>query len=155
MNAHEHFMKMALALAQKGAGFVSPNPMVGAVLVHDNQIIGEGFHAKCGEAHAEVNCIQSVAKEDEHLIPTSILYVTLEPCSHTGKTPPCSDFIIQKQIPTVVVACKDSSSKVNGKGIEKLLANGIEVVFGICEKEALELNARFFTFHNQQRPIFC
>jgi diaminohydroxyphosphoribosylaminopyrimidine deaminase / 5-amino-6-(5-phosphoribosylamino)uracil reductase len=145
-------MHRCLQLAKLGAGCVAPNPMVGAVLVHDNKIIGEGYHEKYGEAHAEVNCINSVADAFKHLVSESTLYVSLEPCSHFGKTPPCTDLVINNKIPNVVIGCRDSFEAVNGSGIQKLKDAGINVVTGILEKEALELNKRFFTFHREQRP---
>lgn len=145
-------MDRCLALAKLGMGSVAPNPMVGAVLVHQNKIIGEGYHQKYGEAHAEVNCIQSVKTSDQALIASSTLYVSLEPCAHLGKTPPCADLIIKHKIPKVVIGCQDSFAQVNGKGIEKLKAVGIEVITGVLEKGCLELNKRFFTFHAQKRP---
>ncbi len=135
-----------------GAGYTAPNPMVGAVLVYKDRIIGEGFHQQYGGPHAEVNCINSVAEVDLPLIAKSVLYVSLEPCAHFGKTPPCTDLIIEKKIPTVVIACRDSYEQVNGRGIEKLQTAGINVIAGILEKEALELNKRFFTFHKYHRP---
>jgi len=149
---HQQYMFRCLELARNGAGFVSPNPMVGSVLVHESRIIGEGWHKVYGGPHAEVNCIQSVAKEDQHLISNATLYVSLEPCAHFGKTPPCSQLIIKKKIPKVVIACRDPFEAVNGKGIEQLQQAGIEVVTGILEKEAIALNARFFCFHQQKRP---
>jgi diaminohydroxyphosphoribosylaminopyrimidine deaminase / 5-amino-6-(5-phosphoribosylamino)uracil reductase len=152
MMNHQFFMQKCFTLAFRGAGFVSPNPMVGAILVHDTRIIGEGFHEKYGEAHAEVNCISSVRQEDKHLISGAILYVSLEPCSHFGKTPPCVNFIIQHEIKKVVVACHDTSSKVNGKGIVFLRSHGVEVIVGILEKEALEVNKRFFISQQKKRP---
>lgn len=145
-------MQRCLQLARLGAGYVAPNPMVGSVLVHEDRIIGEGYHRQYGQAHAEVNCISSVREEDIPLIERSTLYVSLEPCAHFGKTPPCADLIIRKKIPRVVVGCRDPFVEVNGKGIEKLLAAGIEVMVGICEKECLELNKIFFTFHLEHRP---
>ncbi|MBI3882924.1 MAG: bifunctional diaminohydroxyphosphoribosylaminopyrimidine deaminase/5-amino-6-(5-phosphoribosylamino)uracil reductase RibD [Sphingobacteriales bacterium] len=145
-------MQRCLELAKLGAGSVAPNPMVGAVLVYEDRIIGEGYHQQYGQAHAEVNCINSVKKEDKELISKSTIYVSLEPCAHYGKTPPCVNLIIEKQIPHVVVACRDSYKEVNGKGIEILKATGVNVVLGILEKEAIELNKRFFTFHREQRP---
>ena len=145
-------MQRCIDLAALGAGNTAPNPMVGAVLVHNDRIIGEGYHRQYGFAHAEVNCIGSVKKEDEHLLPQSTIYVSLEPCAHWGKTPPCADLIIQKNIPHVVVGCRDPFEKVNGKGIEKLKAAGIEVTAGILENECKKLNKRFFTFHTKQRP---
>ncbi len=145
-------MERCLELALLGAGAVAPNPMVGAVLVHHYRIIGEGWHKKFGEAHAEVNCIASVKEEDRAFIAQSVLYVSLEPCSHFGKTPPCTDLVIRNKIPTVVIGCRDPFKEVNGRGIEKLKAAGIEVVPGVMEKECKELNKRFFTFHTRQRP---
>lgn len=146
MNTHEEYINRCLQIAQNGLGAVSPNPLVGAVLVYDNTIIGEGYHEKYGEAHAEVNCINSV--KDKSLIPFSTLYVSLEPCSHFGKTPPCANFIIEHKINKVVIATQDFSSKVNGTGIQLLKENGIEVIEHILEKKAIELNKRFF--HSQQ-----
>lgn len=149
---HQQYMFRCLELARLGAGFVSPNPMVGAVLVYQNRIIGEGWHKKYGGPHAEVNCIHAVDPSDEHLIPDSTLYVSLEPCAHFGKTPPCSQLIIDKKIPKVIIACRDPFAAVNGKGIEQLQKAGIEVITGVLEHEAIELNRRFFKFHQQQRP---
>ncbi len=145
-------MYRCFELAQKGAGYTAPNPMVGAVLVFDNKIIGEGYHAAYGQAHAEVNCINNVPAEKKVCISKSTLYVSLEPCTHFGKTPPCTDLIIAHKIPRVVTGCKDSFAAVNGKGIEKLQAAGIEVITGVLEHEATALNKRFFTFNNKQRP---
>jgi diaminohydroxyphosphoribosylaminopyrimidine deaminase / 5-amino-6-(5-phosphoribosylamino)uracil reductase len=144
-------MYRCLQLAKLGTN-VMPNPMVGAVLVHNDKIIGEGYHMKYGEAHAEVNCINSVNKRDNSLIQKSILYVSLEPCAHYGKTPPCTDLIIQNQIPKVVIGCKDIYKEVHGKGIEKLQNAGVEVVTGTLEKKCIDLNKRFFTFHGKNRP---
>ena len=149
---HQEYMFRCLELARHGAGFVSPNPMVGAVLVYQNRIIGEGWHQMYGGPHAEVNCIRSVSQADEHLIPNSTLYVSLEPCAHFGKTPPCSHLIIEKKIHRVVVACSDPFEAVNGKGIQLLEQAGIEVMTGVLEKEAMDLNNRFFCFHQQNRP---
>lgn len=126
--------------------------MVGAVLVYEDKIIGEGYHEKYGEAHAEVNCINAVRKEDRPFITKSTLYVSLEPCAHYGKTPPCADLIIQNKIPEVVIGCRDPFEEVDGKGIEKLKAAGIKVTTHILEKECRELNKRFFTFHTEKRP---
>ena len=148
----EHYMSRCLQLAQLGAGYVAPNPMAGAVLVHENRIIGEGYHQQYGKAHAEVNCINSVKDEDKHLIPRSTLYVSLEPCSHFGKTPPCSDLIIQQKIPKVVIGCRDPFKEVDGKGIEKLKAAGLEVIVGVLEPKCKELNKRFLVFNTQHRP---
>jgi diaminohydroxyphosphoribosylaminopyrimidine deaminase/5-amino-6-(5-phosphoribosylamino)uracil reductase len=126
--------------------------MVGAVLVYGDRIIGEGYHQQYGKAHAEPNCIVSVKGNDQHLIERSTLYVSLEPCAHFGKTPPCADLIIEKKIPRVVIGCRDPFIQVNGKGIEKLKAADVEVESGVLEKECKELNKRFFTFHTQHRP---
>lgn len=147
-------MQRCLQIAELGAGHVAPNPMAGAVLVYDDRIIGEGYHQRYGGPHAEVNCIASVKDEEKELISHSSLYVSLEPCSHFGKTPPCADLIIEKKIPEVVIGCRDPFKEVNGKGIEKLKAAGIEVglASGEMEKECKELNKRFFTFHTQHRP---
>ena len=145
-------MQRCLELAQLAAGHTAPNPMVGAVLVHAGRIIGEGYHELYGQAHAEVNCIRSVKEEDRALIPESTIYVSLEPCAHHGKTPPCADLIIASRIPRVVVGCRDPFPQVNGKGIEKLMAAGIAVELGVMEKECVELNRRFFTFNTLHRP---
>ena len=145
-------MHRCLQLAKLGAGHVAPNPMVGAVLVYQNTIIGEGYHQQYGQAHAEVNCINSVSEAHKLLIEKSTLYVSLEPCAHYGKTPPCADLIIKKNIPNVVIACWDIYTEVDGKGIQKLQNAGINVITGILEKEALELNKRFFTFLTKKRP---
>jgi len=126
--------------------------MVGSVLVYEDRIIGEGYHRLYGQAHAEVNCINSVAEKDKHLVDKATLYVSLEPCAHFGKTPPCSDLIIAKNIPQVVVGCRDPFEQVNGKGIEKLRAAGIQVVLPVMEQACKQLNKRFFTFHTRQRP---
>ena len=148
----EQYMQRCLQLAKLGAGNVAPNPMVGAVLVHENRIIGEGYHQQYGRAHAEVNCINNVRREDEHLIEQSTIYVSLEPCAHWGKTPPCTDLIIHKKIPRVVVGCRDPFAAVNGKGIEKLKAAGVDVMGNVLEEECKKMNHRFFTFHTEQRP---
>lgn len=145
-------MNRCIELAQLGLGHVAPNPMVGAVLVHENTIIGEGYHKKYGEAHAEVNTLKSVKEADKHLISKSTLYVSLEPCSHFGKTPPCTDLIIKNKIPKVVIGCSDPFEKVAGRGIARLREAGVEVVTGILEKQCSELNKRFFTFHQKKRP---
>jgi diaminohydroxyphosphoribosylaminopyrimidine deaminase / 5-amino-6-(5-phosphoribosylamino)uracil reductase len=146
------YMQRCLELAARGAGYTAPNPMVGAVLVHENRIIGEGWHKQYGEAHAEVNCIASVKEHDTHLISQSTLYVSLEPCAHMGKTPPCADLIIRYKIPVVIIGCRDPFKEVNGKGIEKLEAAGVKVITGVLEKESRELNKRFFTFYTKHRP---
>ena len=145
-------MRRCLELAQSGCGNVAPNPMVGAVLVFNDRVIGEGYHQKYGEAHAEVNCIDSVAESDKKLIPSSTLYVSLEPCAHFGKTPPCADLIIQHKIPRVIIGCRDPFKEVNGKGIEKLKAAGVRTETGILEEECKKLNKRFFSFHTKHRP---
>lgn len=144
------FMKRCIELASKAIGYTSPNPMVGSVIVYDGDIIGEGYHEKYGEAHAEVNAINSV--KDKSLLPKSTLYVNLEPCAHFGKTPPCSNLIIEHKIPKVVIGCVDTFSEVAGKGIQKMKDAGIEVVVGVLESESRELNKRFFTFHEKKRP---
>lgn len=148
----ETYMRQALNLAAGGAGFVAPNPMVGAVLVAQGRIIGQGYHRVFGSDHAEVDCINSVAEDDKHLIPESDMFVTLEPCSHFGKTPPCADRIVKEKIPRVWIACKDDFALVNGQGIQKLKDAGVDVMLGILEKEAIELNRRFFCFHQHKRP---
>ena len=145
-------MQRCLQLAKLGAGTVAPNPMVGAVLVYNNQIIGEGYHQQYGQAHAEVNCINSVKQSDKAFIKNSTLYVSLEPCAHFGKTPPCVDLIITSRIPTVVIGCRDSFEQVNGKGIKKLQHAGITVITGVLQQRALDVNKHFFTFHNKKRP---
>jgi diaminohydroxyphosphoribosylaminopyrimidine deaminase / 5-amino-6-(5-phosphoribosylamino)uracil reductase len=145
-------MQRCLELASLGGGHVAPNPMVGSVLVYEDRIIGEGYHLLYGKAHAEVNCISSVKPEDEHLIKAATIYVSLEPCAHHGKTPPCADLIIARNIPRVVVGCRDPFPQVNGRGIEKLLAAGIEVTVGVLEQECIALNKRFFHFHTRHRP---
>ena len=150
MNIDKTYMQRALELADKGRLFVSPNPMVGCVIVHQNAIIGEGYHTAYGQPHAEVNAIASV--KNKELLKESTLYVTLEPCSHFGKTPPCADLIIEHKIPHVVVATLDPNPKVQGQGIEKLKKAGCKVETGMLEQEAIELNKRFFCFHQQKRP---
>lgn len=145
-------MLRCLQLAKLGSGNVMPNPMVGALLVYNETIIGEGYHQKYGEAHAEVNCINSVSENDRVLIPQSTMYVSLEPCAHFGKTPPCADLIIQKKIPRVVIGCRDIYKDVSGKGIQKLQNAGVQVITGVLKEECTNLNKRFFTFYNKQRP---
>ncbi|MGB1040977.1 MAG: bifunctional diaminohydroxyphosphoribosylaminopyrimidine deaminase/5-amino-6-(5-phosphoribosylamino)uracil reductase RibD [Flavobacteriales bacterium] len=152
MNSHEYYMTRCLELASKGLPGAMPNPSVGAVLVYKDKIIGEGFTSPYGGSHGEVNCINSVSKENQDHISKSTLYVSLEPCSHFGKTPPCADLIIKNKIPTVVIGCVDTFSEVAGKGIERLKNNGITVLTGVLEKECRELNKRFFTFHEKKRP---
>lgn len=146
----EIFMNRALSLAKKGIKRVAPNPMVGAVIVHDGKIIGEGYHQAFGEPHAEVNAINSV--QDQTAFPFSTIYVTLEPCAHFGKTPPCADLIIKKGFKKVVIATIDPSEKVGGKGIERIQEAGIEVEVGILKDEAAKLNKRFFSLHAKKRP---
>lgn len=152
MSHHEAYMQRCFQLALLGTGQVAPNPMVGAVLVYKSKIIGEGFHQRFGEAHAEVRCIENVSDADQHLIKESTLYVSLEPCSHFGKTPPCTDLIIKHEIKNVVIACTDPFKEVNGNGINILKDAGIKVTTDVLKKEAVHLNKRFFTFHNSQRP---
>lgn len=137
-------------MAKNGLGTTYPNPLVGCVIVFENTIIGEGWHKKSGEAHAEVIAIESV--QNKELLSSSTLYVSLEPCSHFGKTPPCADLILKYKIPNVVIGTIDPNSKVAGKGIQKLKDSGVNVTFGILEKEGNELNKRFFTFHRKSRP---
>lgn len=148
---HELYMQRCLELAKNGLGTTYPNPMVGCVIIYENKIIGEGWHQKAGEPHAEVNAIHSV--KDKTVLSKATLYVSLEPCSHFGKTPPCSDLIIHYNIPNVIIGTVDPNSKVAGKGIEKLQKAGIQVELGILENECRELNKRFFTFHLKKRPF--
>lgn len=150
---HEMYMQRCLMLARLGAGRVAPNPMVGAVLVHEGIIIGEGYHQKWGEAHAEVACVASVKRENKHLIPEATMYVSLEPCSHWGKTPPCADLILKEGIKKVVVGSTDPFSLVAGKGIEKLKSGGVEVTVGVLEEDCKRVNKHFFTFNNLHRPF--
>lgn len=146
----EKYMRRCIQLAQNGISGASPNPMVGAVIVHNNRIIGEGYHCKCGGPHAEVNAIRSVKHPE--LLPESTIYVSLEPCAHYGKTPPCADLIIEKRIPRVVIGCRDLFAKVNGLGIKKLQDAGCEVVVGVLEDECKALNSHFFCYHANKRP---
>jgi diaminohydroxyphosphoribosylaminopyrimidine deaminase/5-amino-6-(5-phosphoribosylamino)uracil reductase len=150
MSSHTTYIQRTLQLARKGEGFTHPNPMVGAVIVHNDKIIGEGYHRKFGEAHAEVNAINAV--KDSSLLSKSTLYISLEPCSHYGKTPPCAELIISKKIPRVVIAVADPNPKVSGKGIQMLRNNGVEVIVGTLENEARELNKTFFTNQIYHRP---
>ena len=145
-------MQRCLDLASMALGNVAPNPMVGAVLVYEDRIIGEGFHQKFGEAHAEKNAIESVLPKDRHLVPLAMLYVSLEPCAHFGKTPPCSDLILLHEIKKVVIGTIDPFIEVAGRGMEKLKNAGVEIVFPVLEKECQVLNKRFFTFHQKKRP---
>jgi diaminohydroxyphosphoribosylaminopyrimidine deaminase / 5-amino-6-(5-phosphoribosylamino)uracil reductase len=144
------FMKRCIELASRAEGLTYPNPMVGSVIVHEGKIVGEGFHIKAGEPHAEVNAINSVS--DKTNLKSSTLYVNLEPCSHFGKTPPCADFIISHSIPRVVIGTVDTSEKVDGEGLKKLRDSGCEVITGVAEEECRRLNRRFFTFHEKKRP---
>ncbi len=144
------YMNRCLELASKGEGLTYPNPMVGSVIVHAGQIIGEGYHLKSGGPHAEVIAINSV--KDKELLKSASLYVNLEPCSHFGKTPPCADLIISSGIPRVVIGTSDTNGKVAGQGVAKLLAAGCEVITGVVEIECRRLNRRFFTFHEKKRP---
>lgn len=150
MKTHEKYIQRCIQLAKNGFGTTYPNPMVGSVIVYEDRIIGEGWHTKSGEPHAEVNAINSV--KDKELLKKATIYVSLEPCSHFGKTPPCSDLIIKNKIPKVVVGTVDPNIKVAGNGIKKLIEAGIKVTVGILENECHELNKRFFTFHQKKRP---
>lgn len=150
MNNDEQYIKRCIELAEKALGNTYPNPLVGSVIVHDGNIIGEGYHRKAGENHAEINAINSV--EHQELIPESTIYVSLEPCAHYGKTPPCALKIKELGFKKVVIGAMDSHDKVNGKGKKILLDAGIEVVSGVLEKESVELNKRFFTYHEKKRP---
>ena len=147
---HEKYIRRCIELAKNGLGTTYPNPLVGSVIVYDNKIIGEGWHKKAGEPHAEVNAVNSV--KDKSLLKKATIYVSLEPCSHFGKTPPCCDLIIQNKIPNVVIGTVDPNEKVAGNGIKKLIEAGINVSIGILEDECNELNKRFFTFHQKKRP---
>ena len=150
MKIHEKYISRCIELAKNGLGTTYPNPLVGSVIVHDGKIIGEGWHKKSGEPHAEVNAINSV--KDKSLLSKSTIYVSLEPCSHFGKTPPCSDLIIHHKIQNVVIGTIDPFAKVSGNGIKKLIESGANVTVGVLEEECNELNKRFFTFHNKRRP---
>lgn len=150
MTTHEFYMKRCIELAKNGLGTTYPNPLVGSVIVHDDKIIGEGWHKKAGEAHAEVNAVNSV--KDKSLLKEATIYVSLEPCSHYGKTPPCCDLIIANEIPNVVIGTIDPFSKVAGNGIKKLIESDKNVTVGILDDECNELNKRFFTFHQKERP---
>ncbi len=146
----EKYMQRCLDLARMGQGNTETNPMVGAVIVCDGKIIGEGYHRKFGDQHAEANAINSV--RDKSLLKNSTLYVNLEPCSHSGKTPPCSELIIRNNIPRVVIGTIDPNSIVSGKGIERLTSNGVKIITGVLEEKAMMLNKRFFTFYIKNRP---
>lgn len=150
MKIHEFYINRCIQLAKNGLGTTYPNPLVGSVIVFDNKIIGEGWHQKSGKPHAEVNAINSV--KNKSLLAKSTIYVSLEPCSHFGKTPPCCDLIIKHKIPNVVIGTIDTNRKVAGTGIKRLIENGVNVTVGILESECKELNKRFFTFHNKKRP---
>jgi diaminohydroxyphosphoribosylaminopyrimidine deaminase/5-amino-6-(5-phosphoribosylamino)uracil reductase len=150
MTTHEMYIKRCIALAKNGLGTTYPNPMVGSVIVHDGKIIGEGWHKKAGEPHAEVHAIQSV--KDKSLLKEATIYVSLEPCSHYGKTPPCCDLIITNEIPNVVIGTLDPFVKVAGTGLKKLIESGKNVTVGVLEDDCNELNKRFFTFHQKKRP---
>ncbi|WP_306353841.1 bifunctional diaminohydroxyphosphoribosylaminopyrimidine deaminase/5-amino-6-(5-phosphoribosylamino)uracil reductase RibD [Flavobacterium sp. '19STA2R22 D10 B1'] len=151
MKIQEKYIKRCIQLAKNGLGTTYTNPLVGSVIVHNNIIIGEGWHQKAGEAHAEVNAVNSVVNKD--LLKESTIYVSLEPCSHFGKTPPCCDLIIQQQIPNIVVGTIDTFAKVAGNGIKRLKEAGRNVTVGILEEECRALNQRFFTFHQEKRPF--
>lgn len=150
MHSHEYYINRCLQLAKNGLGTTRPNPAVGAVIVYNDTIIGEGFTSPYGGNHAEVNAINSV--KDKSLLSNSTIYVTLEPCSHYGKTPPCSDLIITHKIPAIVIGCIDDNPEVAGKGVEKLKASGCKVTVGVMEAECKAHHKRFFTFHNKKRP---
>lgn len=150
MKIHQKYINRCIELAKNGLGTTYPNPLVGSVIVYENKIIGEGWHKKAGEAHAEVNAINSV--KDKSLLKKATIYVSLEPCSHYGKTPPCCDLIIKYQIPNVVIGTIDPFAEVAGTGIKKLIEAGKNVTVGILEEECNELNKRFFTFHQKKRP---
>ena len=150
MTEEEKYMYRCIQLARNGLCNTPPNPMVGAVIVCNGKIIGEGYHVRCGEAHAEVNAIRSV--RDQSLLEHSTIYVSLEPCSHYGKTPPCADLIIEKKIPRIVIGCQDPFTEVSGRGIRKLKEAGREVITGVLEKECRLLIARFITYHMKHRP---
>ena len=149
----EKYILRCIQLARQGEQTAPPNPMVGAVIVHNDRIIGEGYHVRCGEAHAEVNAVRSVQPGDRPLLKESTIYVSLEPCAHYGKTPPCAELIIREGIPRVVVGCVDPFAKVKGKGIQMLRDAGCEVIVGVCEQECQALNKHFFTFHTHKRPF--
>ena len=153
LTTDEKYMRRCIQLARNGRMNAQPNPMVGAVIVHDDRIIGEGYHVRCGEGHAEVNACASVKKEDEHLLRESTIYVSLEPCSHYGKTPPCADLLVSKAFKRCVIGCLDPFAKVQGRGIQKLREAGIDVSVGVLEEECKALNKRFMTFHGKQRPF--
>jgi diaminohydroxyphosphoribosylaminopyrimidine deaminase/5-amino-6-(5-phosphoribosylamino)uracil reductase len=148
----ELYMQRAIELADRAGGYNAPNPRVGAVVVYQDEIIGEGYHERCGEGHAEVNAIAAVQPENRGFLSKATIYVTLEPCFHYGKTPPCVELILKHNIPRVVIACKDPFEKVAGQSIQKLQAEGVEVVLGVLEKEAAWVVRRFFTNVQKKRP---
>lgn len=150
MHSDEYFMQMCIDLAKKGLGYVAPNPMVGAVIVHNQEVIGQGYHELYGGPHAEVNAVNSVS--DEELLSESTIYVSLEPCAHFRKTPPCCDLLITKQFKRVVIGSEDPFSAVNGAGIDKIKSAGIDVKVGVLEEKCKELNKAFFTAHTLKRP---
>jgi len=150
MNEIEFYMHRCLDLAKNGLGYVAPNPMVGCVIVHHNTIIGEGYHQRYGEPHAEVNAIRSV--KNKNLLSKSTLYVSLEPCCHHGKTPPCTDLIIAEKIPEVVIGTVDPYDEVAGQGIARLRNHGVKVDIGILRNKSIRLNKRFFVYHQKKRP---
>ena len=152
MENDERYMQRCLQLAANGIQGARPNPMVGAVIVADGRIIGEGYHVRYGEGHAEVNAFASVSPDDERLLPEATIYVSLEPCAHYGKTPPCADLIVKKGVRRVVVGCIDPFAEVQGRGIERIRQAGIEVTVGVLEAECQWLNRRFFTYHSKHRP---
>ncbi len=152
MTDDERYMHRCIQLARNGQQNAKPNPMVGAVIVAEGRIIGEGYHVRCGEGHAEVNAFASVTPEDEPLLKEATIYVSLEPCSHYGKTPPCADLIVRKGMRRVVVGCIDEFAQVQGRGIQKLRDAGIDVTVGVLEGACKALNRRFFTFHRLSRP---
>ena len=160
MTTDEKYMMRCIQLAKNGKQNAQPNPMVGAVIVYfgeqfseEGRIIGEGYHIRCGEGHAEVNACASVRPEDEHLLKDCTIYVSLEPCSHYGKTPPCADLLVSKGFKRCVIGCQDPFAKVQGRGIQKLCDAGIEVTVGVLEDECKALNKRFMTFHGNKRPF--
>lgn len=152
MSEDEKYMRRCLQLAANGIQGARPNPMVGAALVANNRIIGEGYHVRCGEGHAEVNAFASVSREDESLLKDATIYVSLEPCAHYGKTPPCAELIVRKGVKRVVVGCIDPFAKVQGRGVQMIREAGIEVTVGVLEQECQWLNRRFFTYHAKHRP---
>lgn len=151
MNIHEKYINRCIELAKNGQGTTYPNPLVGSVIVYESKIIGEGWHYQSGRPHAEVNAVNSV--KNKKLLRNATIYVSLEPCSHFGKTPPCSDLIIKENIKNVVIGTVDPYAKVAGKGIKKLIEAGCNVTVGVLEEQCRQLNRRFFTFHEKKRPF--